>query len=88
MRILLSTGPGRFKPHRGWHLGGVDDQDDKIVSVAVDELGYATKLMAQRAVNKALLLRRHVAGGHAVFTRPDGLQPHRALGDVKQLSHK
>jgi len=42
MRVLLRRGPRRFKPRRGWHLGGVNDQDDKIVRVG----GRAAKLMA------------------------------------------
>jgi len=72
-------------PYRGWHLGAIDHQDDKIVSVAVDALGHAAKLVAQRAVNKALALQRDTAGGHPVITCLDSVQPHGALGDVEQL---
>jgi hypothetical protein len=82
MRILLRTGPGRFKPHWGRHVGDVNNQDDKVVSVAVDELGDAAKLVAQRTVDKSLLLQPDAASGHPVLTGLDSFQPHCALGDV------
>jgi hypothetical protein len=70
-------------PYRGWHLGAVDDQDDKIVSVAVEILGHAAKLVAQRAVmNEPLVLQRDAAGRHPVVTCPHSFQLHHALGEA------
>jgi hypothetical protein len=84
-----APGPGArgLVPHRSSKPGAVDDQNQKIVGVAVEEFGHAAELVAQRAVDEALIFQGYAAGGHSVLTRSRALQPGRALGDMQQLGH-